>query len=121
MDKKHWLYAVAPTVAMLVAYVFLAVGLVMFFSSWLKLKFYDPQSNVYFDTCQYDYTKPVAAGDTPVTRTPAEIDECLNRNKMQNLAQYTQGKRDNMIDGGVFFVVGLVFYGLARQVRAREK
>lgn len=106
-----WLSKIVPSIGLLIGIVFVAIGGVMGGSSAIKLALYAPVES----PCGYPY-QIAPNGPTPAqvkeVGTPEEY--CKNQRKSER-AYYVQAKKENIIDGGVFLIVGVVFWLIFRR------
>lgn len=101
----NWIEKIVPSIGLLIGIVFVAIGATMGFGSLIKISTYEAGS---YDSyiCQ---NKPIVEG-VEDTMDNGDLEECISREKENAKSRYMQDKKENVIDGLVFLIVGIVFW-----------
>lgn len=113
----NWIEKIVPTIGLLIGIAFVAIGSILTGGSILKLALYEPgPASTYSYQCEF---KP-GSFDTTKSETQlndAERAECLANAQTDDTIRYRTDKKNTIIDGAMFLIVGVVFWIIFKKWR----
>lgn len=115
----NWIEKIVPTIGLLIGIAFVAVGSILTGGSILKLALYEPQPASSFNyQCEF---KPAMDATKPESRmTDAERASCVASAQSDEAIRFRTDKKNTIIDGAMFLVVGIVFWVIFKRWRKAQ-
>jgi hypothetical protein len=102
-----WFKKIIPSVGLLVGMILVAIGAIMLLSSIFKLVFNVSTSYNDYYVCESRYNPSL---EKEIALESVEVEECQEKELARKQENFTQEKTGNIIDGGVFLIVGAFFW-----------
>ncbi len=105
----NWIERIVPTIGLLLGIVFVAVGAVIAGGNALKLAFYEPQPASTFNyQCEFKNGFDVTQKESRLSSE--ERATCIATAQADDASVFRANKKNAIIDGLMFFVVGGIFW-----------
>lgn len=115
----NWIEKIIPTIGLLIGIVFVAIGSILAGGSALKLALYEPNPASSY-TYQCEFVNTASPTEPPQRLSEDERALCLTTAQSDDALRYRNDKKNVIIDGSMFLVVGGMFWFIFKRWRKAQ-